>query len=121
MTGLATCPAGHATSTAAAACTTQTVNLNGVNFEVLVTVYGWADNSTVMFRVRYPPVGLPGCNYASVLWSGVHEWSMTASTTVGKFRAGQPFLLVFAGAKYLSTSNKTSDVAWNFEMMVEPK
>lgn len=120
MTGAAHCDAGHASSTAAANCTTQVVNLNGVAFDVLVTVGGWADDSPVTFRVRYPPVGLPGCNYANVLWSGVHEWSMTAVTTVGKFRAGQPFKVQFTGAKFLSTSNKTSDVSWNFEMGVEP-
>lgn len=117
--GVTACPAGSATSTAAPPCTSQIIAAN-TQVELLVELSGWADDATVTYKMRYPPGGLPGCNYANVLMDAANPWGIQAITTVGKFRAGAAFPVRFIGSRLLSSGSKTSDVSWDFTMTIQP-
>jgi hypothetical protein len=120
--GPTVCPPGMATSTAAPACTSQAINV-GTTLEWTIEMSGWTDASVVTFKIRYPPVGLPGCNHASVIMNGSNAWGIQGTTTVGKFRAGVAFPVRFVGARMLNISSpwvKSSDVSWDFTMTIQP-
>lgn len=120
--GPTTCPAATATSTATSSCTSQPINVNGT-LEWKVEMSGWTDASVVTFKIRYPPVGMPACNHATVIMNANNEWGIVGTTTVGKFRGGVAFPVRFVGARALNVSSpwvKTSDVSWDFTMTIQP-
>ncbi len=120
VAGTTSCPAGMATSTTAAPCTSQPINAVATVFQWNVDVDGWADDSVVTFRVNAPPSGLPGCNYASVIIDAAKPWGIEGTTTVGAFRAGTAFPVRFVGSKALTAGSKSSNVSWDFTMTVMP-
>lgn len=120
VNGTTTCPAGNGSSTAAPSCTSQTINTAMTSAEWTVEMSGWTDDAPVIFKMRYPPHGLPGCNYANVIMDAANLWGIQGSTTVGKFRAGAAFDVRFVGSRALYSGTKSSDVSWDFTLKIQP-
>jgi hypothetical protein len=120
LEGIVSCPAGAATSTTAAGCTTQANDSQLGLFQGRATVEGWEDDAVVTIAILAPPSGIPGCNYATVDISADPGWGISGTTTLGAFRAGVPFDVNFVGSKTLTTEQNTSNVSWDFVATIEP-
>ena len=119
--GVARCPAALATSTENNGCSSPPLVFEKGSFMWSVDIEGWDDESLVTLTAKAPPSNQPSCNFASVLNDNAHPWELKATTTVGKFRAGVPFPVRFAGERTLKFDGNTSQVSWDLTVTLAPK
>ena len=126
VSGTTTCPAGSATSTAAASCTAAMTTSKATLFQGAVDIAGWADDSPITFKILAPPSGMPACNNAGLVIAAAQPWGIQGTTTAAAFKSLQPFEVHFkgpdgGGTKTLVSGTNTSNVSWDFTMTIEPQ
>lgn len=120
VAGETRCGSTAGMSTNTKACTAPPLELKSASFGWTVTVAGFSDDSVVTLRA-HPPSGLPfSCNFATLLTDADQSWGLEAMTTVGAFRAGNPFPVRFAGERILTFDSNTSKVKWDITVTISP-
>ena len=116
VSGTTACPAGSATSTAAAPCTAAMTTAKATLFQGAADIAGWADDSLVTFKILAPPSGMPACNNAGLVIAAAQPWGIVGTTTAAAFKSLQPFEVHFkgpdgGGTKTLVSGTNTSNVS----------